>query len=324
MTDPEGGAAGSAPSVVPAGERADTAEGPTVSVIIPAYDAGFTIAQAVRSALRQTRPPHEVIVVDDASHDDTVAVVSAIAAEEPTVRLLRMERNSGVSAARSRAIAVATGDWIALLDADDVWLETKLERQMAFAAARPELDLISGYYQELFGDRPGGVRSEFWWQSACIVHRRVFDEVAFDPAWTVSELPEFLSRFDRLFRRDGVREVVMQYRMNLTGLAHRRFLVERMAWLLIEENRQRREAGHDPVPFTELLAWYRRTVPSGRRLQDAIRWRGDWSLRRALIEASSRHLLPALGFGALGSLLSPRSVLTKLGRARSITPTAGA
>jgi glycosyltransferase involved in cell wall biosynthesis len=101
---------------------------PSVSVIIPAYNASKTIAASVKSALEQTWPPTEVIVVDDGSRDDTVDVVSSIG---PAVTLLR-QANQGCGQARNTGARQARAEWLAFLDADDAWLPRKLERQAPF------------------------------------------------------------------------------------------------------------------------------------------------------------------------------------------------
>lgn len=93
-----------------------------ISVVIPAYNASASIAKAIASCLQQTLQPHEIIVVDDASTDNTCNVV----AQHKEVKLLRQATNQGPSAARNRGIAEATGDVIAFLDSDDTWLPEKL------------------------------------------------------------------------------------------------------------------------------------------------------------------------------------------------------
>lgn len=98
-----------------------------VSVVVPTYNGASLLSDAVRSILTQTVPPREVLVVDDGSTDDTAAVCATFPAP---VRYIR-QPNAGVSAARNRGMAEACGDWIALADADDVWLPTKLEVQLA-------------------------------------------------------------------------------------------------------------------------------------------------------------------------------------------------
>lgn len=102
-----------------------------VSVIIAAYNVEAYIARAIRSALEQHEVSLEVIVVDDASSDDTVRVVSGFS--DARVRLIRMPHNGGPGAARNMAIHHARGDWIAVLDGDDEFLPGRLARCLATA-----------------------------------------------------------------------------------------------------------------------------------------------------------------------------------------------
>jgi GT2 family glycosyltransferase len=100
----------------------------SVSVIIPAYNAARFVGNAIESALGQTVPPLEVIVIDDGSGDGTAEVVARFPAP---VRLVR-QSNGGPAAARNHGARVATGEWLALLDADDRWLPHKLETQLPY------------------------------------------------------------------------------------------------------------------------------------------------------------------------------------------------
>jgi glycosyltransferase involved in cell wall biosynthesis len=97
-----------------------------ISCVVPAYNAGKYIEDAIESIRAQTRPVHEIIVVDDASTDDTCEKAGRI----PGVHLLRMTSNAGAGAARNRGAEAATGELLALLDADDLWVPTKLEVQL--------------------------------------------------------------------------------------------------------------------------------------------------------------------------------------------------
>jgi glycosyltransferase involved in cell wall biosynthesis len=113
-----------------------------ISVIIPAYNSEQTIRRALDSVLNQTRPPEEIIVVDDGSMDKTAEAVRAYGEK---VRLIRQE-NAGVSVARNTGITAAAGDWIAFLDADDEWLPEKLQRQTYHLARHPELRWTYGNF----------------------------------------------------------------------------------------------------------------------------------------------------------------------------------
>ena len=107
---------------------------PIVSVIVPAYNASAYIVETLASISAQTLADIEVIVIDDASTDQTAALVRTAAANDTRIRLLVQPRNAGPSAARNRAIDLASGTWIALLDADDSYLPDRLERLVGLAA----------------------------------------------------------------------------------------------------------------------------------------------------------------------------------------------
>ncbi len=110
----------------------------SVSVIIPTCNRAPLLGRALASVLGQSRPPDEVIVVDDGSSDETPALM---AQRFPGVLYLRQE-NRGVSAARNRGIRQASSQWLAFLDSDDEWLPRKLERQLALLAAEPQWHII--------------------------------------------------------------------------------------------------------------------------------------------------------------------------------------
>ena len=114
----------------------------SVSVIIPAYNAGLHIARAIESVLAQTREADEIVVVDDGSTDNTAAEVSRLG---DRVRYIHQE-NAGVSAARNAGVRAARGNWIAFLDADDEWLPNKLQLQLEALEREPELVWISGNF----------------------------------------------------------------------------------------------------------------------------------------------------------------------------------
>jgi len=103
---------------------------PLVSVVIPAFDAAANIRQTLNSVLAQTYEEIEVIVVDDGSSDATSAIVEEFVERDARFHLIR-QSNAGVGAARNTAIQRARGKYIAPLDADDLWLPEKLEKQVA-------------------------------------------------------------------------------------------------------------------------------------------------------------------------------------------------
>jgi hypothetical protein len=111
---------------------------PTFSVVIAAHDAAGTIGEAVESALGQTLPPLEVIVVDDGSTDGTMAALESYL---DRIVWIRKERG-GAASARNAALEHAHGDFLAVLDADDAYLPERLEALTELAVERPDLDIL--------------------------------------------------------------------------------------------------------------------------------------------------------------------------------------
>jgi glycosyltransferase involved in cell wall biosynthesis len=116
-----------------------TTETPTVSVVIPAYNAAWCVGKAIDSVLAQDYRGFEVIVVNDGSTDDTAAVLSAY---RDAIRVVQ-QVNGGLSSARNTGIRESRGEFVAFLDADDWWLPGKLKHQIELMRARPELGFSS-------------------------------------------------------------------------------------------------------------------------------------------------------------------------------------
>jgi glycosyltransferase involved in cell wall biosynthesis len=201
---------------------------PTVSVIIPAFNAGRFIAKTLESALAQTRKAMEIIVVDDGSTDDTAEIV----ARYPEVAYFH-QANRGVSAARNCGIARSGGDVIAFLDADDLWLPEKTGKQLDFMVAHGEigasytlhrcfLDACLGAaprwmrHEHLISDTPGII------PSTLMVFRHVIEKIGlFDESFRVSEDVDWILRIkDSGILTSVVPERLMMRRIhdsNLTG-----------------------------------------------------------------------------------------------------------
>jgi hypothetical protein len=125
---------------------------PTFSIVIAAHQSASTVAGAVASALAQVHPAHEVIVVDDGSTDGTAAALEPVA---DRIRLLQ-KPHGGVASARNAALAAATGDFVAILDADDAYHPDRLLALARLACERPDLDLITTDALFVVGGAPAG------------------------------------------------------------------------------------------------------------------------------------------------------------------------
>jgi glycosyltransferase involved in cell wall biosynthesis len=164
---------------------------PLVSIIIPTYNRGWVLKEAVDSVLTQDFRDFELIIVDDGSTDDTPKLLDGYSQKATIIR----QKNAGVSAARNRGVVSATGQFNAFLDSDDLWLPQKLSRQVAFFESHP--DALICQTEEIW--IRNGVRvnpkkrhkkesGRFFERSlglclvspsAVMLHRRVFDEVGF-------------------------------------------------------------------------------------------------------------------------------------------------
>lgn len=116
---------------------------PKVSVIIPAFNAEFCIAAAIRSVLEQRfNLEIEIIVVDDGSSDGTAKVVSELSSEHHQIRLYKNIRSKGPSGARNTGLIHSTGEYVAFLDADDLWLNNHLIEGIHFLESNLNVDVV--------------------------------------------------------------------------------------------------------------------------------------------------------------------------------------
>jgi len=207
----------------------------SVSVIIPTYNYGRFIAEAIQSVLQQTHRPDEIVVVDDGSTDDTARVVAGFG---DAVKYVRQE-NGGVCAARNKGVAESTGEIIAFMDADDTMEPESIAKQVAlFGDERVGLvhcglrlfDDESGETIELQleGGEDGVADNLLLWEGASIagpgailVTREAFDSVdGFDTGMKVGEDWDFCYRVARRFKVRFVPEPLVNYRSHATA-AHR-------------------------------------------------------------------------------------------------------
>jgi glycosyltransferase involved in cell wall biosynthesis len=216
------------------------ASAPPISVIIPCFNCEMYVVASVRSVYAQRWPRIEVIVVDDGSTDRSAELVRA---NFPDVRLIQ-QPNQGVAAARNNGLAHATGEWIAFLDADDIWLENKLAMQWALLQGNPgaRMGYAAWHVWQSDAPEPAGelleqLRADAtvsdrtlppgtsgWiypallldcvvWTSTVLVHRSVFDEVGvFDTGLRIGEDYDLWLRASRVTKILRVPDKLALYR----------------------------------------------------------------------------------------------------------------
>jgi hypothetical protein len=127
--------------------RSPAPPAPRVSAIVPTYNTRAHVRAAVDSLLGQSFEALEVIVIDDASSDGSTEALADLA--DPRLRIVRHRRNQGLSGARNTGLGLARGEYVALLDADDVALPRRFERQVALLDARPEVGLAGCWFNRI-------------------------------------------------------------------------------------------------------------------------------------------------------------------------------
>ena len=299
---------------------------PEVSVIMANYNGSAYLGAAIESVLRQTLHNIEVIVVDDASTDDSVAIAQCFTTTDARVRVLPLSTNGGPAKARNRALDMARGDWIAIVDADDLITPDRLSRLVALAkdhdvaivaddllyfvdGAKPHARLLqlASYAEpefvtaELFvdGKTKAGDPVAFGYLKP-LIHRSVLDGRRYDETLQVGEDYDLLLR---LLLSGAelcvIPEAMYYYRRHSQSLSHRLSVAAVRAMIASQD---RFVAHNGPFPVAISTAFQRR--------RKALLGRLDFE---ELVEAiKARRILPAFG-----AMLGQPSLLFKLGRSVS-------
>lgn len=252
---------------------------PLVSTIIPTYNRRDDVVVAIRTALAQSYPSQEIIVVDDGSTDGTSSLLESEFGS--ALRILRTER-LGVSGARNHGMVAARGDYIALLDSDDEWLPEKLAKQVAFLEERPDFGMVMTDVAQMNRERTtfavlrrreavpvdGDVVRHVLRQPALVpasilLRRRVLDDVGmFDTTLPTAEDIDFHLRVAARWKIGVIAEPLTRAMRGHDGLsALSRTYSDYMAVL------DRFVAGHPEIPAEDRQAgWWAATLRNIRGL----------------------------------------------------------
>ena len=207
---------------------------PRVTVVMAVYNAAQFVREAVASVLAQTYRDFELVVVDDASSDGSLSILRSF--DDPRLRIIHHDANQGAALSRNDAMAVAYGELVAIMDADDVCAPTRLERQVTFLDANTQVGLVGcGVYDNI--ETNGGVlytsylpehnatiqrtlmKQWCFLHSSIMFRKTLFQAVggyrkAFEPA----EDHEFVLRILEHCQAHNLYERLVSYRLNPTGL----------------------------------------------------------------------------------------------------------
>lgn len=196
-------------------------DSPLVSVILPVYNGAHFLAESLESAVAQTYPQIEIVMMDDGSTDESASIGQAF----PRVRYFYQE-NGGIAAARNAAIALARGELLAFLDHDDLWAPNKIELQVAYLQAHPDVELVLANERLFF---TYGYSSPFWLNhkllqsdhlglvpGTWLLRHATFEQVGpLSPTFRISDDVDWFMRFlDMGFRYGVVEETLLFKRMH--------------------------------------------------------------------------------------------------------------
>ena len=195
---------------------------PLVTVIVPAFNAGPFVAQALAAIVGQDYAPIELVVVDDGSSDDTAEVVARF----PTVRYLHQE-NAGPSAARNAGIAASTGELITFCDADDVYRAGKVSAQVRYLQEHGDVDCVMVHHHtfvEPGTEPPDWMAKDDEGVQSPMIRRSVLAAVGgYDPAYRMAETMEWLGRMKGAgLRVDVLDDVLVERRLHGSNLSYDR------------------------------------------------------------------------------------------------------
>ena len=277
-----------------------------VSVVTPVYNTANYLAEAIESILVQTFADFEFILIDDGSTDGSGSILARHAARDGRVRVVRRE-NRGIVATRNEAMAMATGELIAVLDSDDIALPDRLAIQVGYLRAHPECVAVGGSalvidasgdpictwnfpcsHEEL--DRSNLVNDQKMLHSSLVMRREAVLSVGgYRPEAETAEELDLLLRLAERGRLANVPDVVVKYRRHGSSVSHaRRALQVRSSDFALRDARRRRGLDDSGIPAPSAAD---ARLPSDSENHRLWAW---WALAARNAPAARKHAWQAL------------------------------
>ena len=303
----------------------------SVSVIIPAYNSASYIEGSVRAAMGQTVTDIEIIVIDDGSTDDTRSIASALASKDRRVRVVS-NKHQGVEVARNLGAETARGKWVAFLDADDLWDRAKLEFQLRYLEAHPDLAAVSSFGRYFSGsyvffgvieigpvtaeeyERLRQERKPMWMLTPSVVCRRsaLLELGGFDPSFRGAG--EDLDLWTRLGEQHPIRAMnqhLVYVRISGKSASMEKFSAIQMNTLRVRINAELRGIGSAALTAEEFQAFVS-AIDRETLTRWARNWRGGFHYRQAGYSYLEGRYLACIMSVLKSLLLAPRPVFRKL------------
>lgn len=302
------------------------------SVITPAYNAEKYITQAMESVLAQGFEEWEMIVVDDGSTDRTCEIVSGYSAKDARVRLVQ-NQHGGVSHARNTGVRLAQFDWIALLDADDVFCKNKMRRQLDAAAADPEVVLWGtfayniGEEGKVFDVSEGGPLSREDYRelqrnaevvmiknSSAIFRKSLFEKLGgFDSQYDSSEDTELWNRMAEFGPVVVIPEPLIMYRFHSQSLSFRMIKFQYECLQFIRARKRARMIHSKDLTLEQFMTQYKKRS-FFKKLLDWSIMHSNASWRYAGIQFTNGGKREGFGWLIRAFLLNPPMISWRIAR----------
>jgi glycosyltransferase involved in cell wall biosynthesis len=224
-------------------------EKPLVSITIPVYNGEKYLRETIKSALAQTYRNIEIVIVIDGTHDGSEMIIKEMQQDHPDIITYRWQENKGLTKTRNVLIDMAKGEYIALLDQDDLWRSDKLEKQMTLFAKDPSVGLVYSSFTHI--DASGKEQGEY---QAELYRGRIFNELfdsysipcpsivfkkevtqkvgMFEPIYRYSEEADFVLKVALYYAIDFVPEPLCSYRNHAENTSRDEDLVNYERYLL--------------------------------------------------------------------------------------------
>ena len=237
---------------------------PLISVVMPNYNGERFVENAIDSVLYQTYRNLELIVIDDCSTDESLLLIQKKALQDSRIRVLALEKNSGVANARNIGIQAATGEYIALLDNDDLWTEDKIERQLAIASRGADIVYCS---YDFIDENSRAIKKPFIVPQTTDYHHmlsksviscstaficaKLLKEHLFNPDYYHEDYVLWMELLKMSVRAEGDQKVLMHYRQSLGSRSNKKINSAKERWKIY-----RRALGLSiPVSILSLLSY---------------------------------------------------------------------
>ncbi len=220
-----------------------------VSIITPSYNSVQFVSETIKSVLGQTYQDWELLIVDDCSKDNSVVTLQMFADIDKRIKVFSLKQNVGAAAARNVALANAQGQYIAFLDSDDVWENTKLEKQLTFMKENQYAFTYSNYYVMLEnGERTDNVikapyslnyhqylRNTIIGCLTVVIDRKIVGDFRMPLIKSSHDMALWLLIMKRGFKAYGLKEVLAGYRLVSTSNTSKKWRAAKDVWRVYRE-----------------------------------------------------------------------------------------